>query len=113
MRKLSVPLGLGLALSLLTAAAVLAAAPPPFLAAAPGEAAGSPALAALFGSAGTATSTPARILDADTSCGLPRYSCQACSPASTGQRLCSEQICGTYVIVHCNDCAAHCSLPPG
>ncbi len=108
MRKPSTPFGIGIALFLLAASAALAA-PPAFLAAAPGQPAGSPALAALFSPA--VSSLPAQAADVG-SCGPIRYFCQACNPASTGQRLCSEQICGTYVILNCRPCASECILPP-
>jgi hypothetical protein len=40
------------------------------------------------------------------------WSCQFCSPASRAQKLCSEQICGNFVIINCGSCEPHCSLPP-
>jgi len=112
--KSSISCGLGIALVLLAASAVCAApapssALPAFLATAPSAAvAASPLAAALSGGATSLPATPAQ-----TGCGPIRYFCQACSPAATGQRLCSELICGTYVILNCGDCSPNCSLPPG
>jgi hypothetical protein len=96
------PAGIGLTLLLLVAAAAAAAPAAPTFAAF--LAAGQPAAAA---------STPLAPVPADDpSCGLPRYFCQVCSPAGTARRLCSEKICGTFVIVNCGDCQPVCHLPP-
>jgi hypothetical protein len=110
MKRSKAPFGIGVALLLAASSTVLAAAPlPAFLAAAPGS---SPALAAVLGQPAVAGSAPATPAD-DPTCGRRMYSCQSCSPTSPLQKLCYEQICGTYVIVHCDPCAINCSLPPG
>jgi hypothetical protein len=105
MKKLIVPLGIGIALFVVAGSAALAApaatpAPlPAFLAAE----APAPAPAVLFGAP---LATPADI------CSLPRYFCQACPETVTPERLCSERLCGTVVVVNCGDCAPSCVLPP-
>jgi len=109
MKRAKTPLGIGVAL-LLAAASALLASPPPsfseFLAADPGS---SPAPAVVPGQPAVASSTPATPVD---TCGLRKYSCQACPSTVLPLKLCYEQICGSFVIFHCDPCAAHCSLPP-
>jgi len=111
MKKSTAPFAIAFLLLLLAASAVFAADTPlPAFLAAPD---GSPALAAVLGPPAVA-STP-QAMPADTSpdpCGPRRYFCQTCTPAGTGQRLCWEQICGTFVIINCNQCG-ECVLPPG
>lgn len=110
MKRALAPFGIGVAL-LLAAASVLLAAPPPsfsdFLAADPGSSA---APAQALGQPAVATSTPAT--PADVTCGLRKYSCQACPSTVLPVKLCYEQICGSFVIVHCDPCDTRCILPP-
>ena len=111
MKRAMAPFGIGVAL-LLAASSALLAAPPPsfseFLAADPGS---SPAPAQVLGQLAAATSAPATPVD--TMCGLRKYSCQACPSTVLPVKLCYEQVCGSFVIVHCDPCDTHCSLPPG
>jgi hypothetical protein len=106
--------GLGIVLALLLTASALCAAPAPssalpaFLAPPANTVAASPLAAALSGETTSLPATPMQ-----TGCGPIRYFCQACSTAATDQRLCSEQICGTFVILNCGDCSPRCVLPPG
>jgi hypothetical protein len=112
MKRSLAPFGLGIALVLLAASAVCAApaaptALPAFLAVPSGAVAASPLAAAL---AGQTTSLPATPVQ--TNCGPRTYFCQACSTPTDEQRLCSEQICGTFVIINCGNCSSHCVPPP-
>ncbi len=111
-RSIAASCGLGIALVLLAASAAVAAPAPssplPAFLAAPGGGAASPLAEALAGGTTSLHAIPAQT----GTCGPVRYFCQSCSTAATDQRLCSEQICGTYVILNCGDCSPRCSLPP-
>ncbi len=111
MKSSFAPLGLAVALCLLavsTASATSAAPLPAFLAAPADAAVVSPLTAALADGSAPLPATPAQ-----SGCGITRFSCEPCSPASTGLRLCSERICdGTVVIIHCDACKPTCVPPP-
>ncbi|HEY8020511.1 MAG TPA: hypothetical protein VIH93_05400, partial [Thermoanaerobaculia bacterium] len=94
---------------LLAASAVFAADTPlPAFLAAPDS---SPALAAVLGPPAVASTPQAVPADIDPStCGPTHFFCQSCPQGGT--RLCWEKICGTFVIINCNQCG-ECVPPPG
>jgi len=109
MKRSTAPFAIAFLLLLLAAPAAFAAdAPLPAFLAAP---AGSSALAAVLAPPAVASTPQAMPVDTDP-CGLRMYSCQSCGAGTPEQKLCYTQICGNFVIVHCDPCQIGCVLPP-